>query len=95
MIAGIALIAGLFLAPLALLVIGHRFRGRSAKRQRIFWGAAIGYLAGVAVASVAMMLPPVLWTSSIALRGLIVFGAMPAGFLLGITVALFTHGGNR
>ena len=93
--AGVALIAGLLIVPLVLLLIGHRFRSRSPRRQRIFWGAAIGYLAGVAIASTAMMLPPVLWSSSTTLRGLTVFGAMPAGFLLGLAVALLQRGGDR
>ena len=95
MIAGVALIAGLFLVPLALLAVGHRFRSRPARRQRIFWGGTIGYFAGVVIACTAMMLPPVLWTNSSALRGLTVFGAMPAGFLLGLAVTLLQRGGGR
>ena len=92
MIAGIALITGFFLVPAGLLVIGHRFRGRPARRRRVFWGATIGYLAGVVVASAAMMLPPVLWTNSPALRAAAVFWAMPAGALLGFVAGLLRAG---
>ena len=51
----IALLAGLFAIPAALLTVGHRLRRRSARMQSVFWGALLAHVIA-ALAVVALLL---------------------------------------
>jgi hypothetical protein len=82
--AGLALLAGLFLVPLLLLALGHRLRDRSPRQRAIFWGGVIGHSAAALVAIAAMHWPPVLWTTDT--RAALVFFTMLAGGVLGAGV---------
>jgi peptidoglycan biosynthesis protein MviN/MurJ (putative lipid II flippase) len=56
-----ALLAGLFVVPVALLWMGHRLRRRSAAWRGAFWGAVTGHALGMLVTVAALHYPPVLW----------------------------------
>ena len=85
----VALLLGLFAAPLVLLYLGHRLRGRGPRARRSFWGGIAGYLVGMIVSVAAMMMPPVWWTDGGAARDFVVHWAMLVGFLLGIVLGPF------
>jgi hypothetical protein len=57
----VALLVGLFVAPLVLLWLGHRLRDRSTVARSSFWGGVIGHAAGLLVTLTTSMLPPVWW----------------------------------
>jgi hypothetical protein len=84
--AQIALLAGLFAAPAALLRLGSRLRRRGAAARGAFWGGVAGHTLGMAAALWAMMLPPVVWTGGSAWREAAVFGSLAAGALLGAAI---------
>ncbi|HEX2080518.1 MAG TPA: hypothetical protein VHG08_22635 [Longimicrobium sp.] len=80
----LALVVGLFVVPALLLWLGHRMRRQSAARRRVFWGAVIGYLAGMLVTLVAIHYPAVLWTgggwrTAVVHWGMVVGTAVGAG----------------
>ncbi|HEX8318780.1 hypothetical protein [Longimicrobium sp.] len=75
------LLAGLFLAPVALLWLGHRLRRRAPGARAVFWGATIGHSLGIIATLAAVHYPPVLWTDG--WRAVAVHWSMVAGALLG------------
>ena len=84
----VALLLGLFAAPLVLLYLGHRLRGRGPRARHAFWGGVAGYVVGMLISVAAMMMPPVWWTGEAA-RDFAVHWAMLVGFLLGIMLGPF------
>ena len=84
MLARIALLFGLFAAPLLLLALGHRLRDATHREKTRFWGGVIGYILGTLVTVVAMLLPPTAWGEAASLRALAVHWSMLAGFALGL-----------
>ncbi len=76
---GIALLVGIFGAPLLLLGAGRRFRSRSRRHRAVFWGGVIGYGIAVLGVNLALMLEPVMWTEATPLRAAIVFWGLVAG----------------
>ncbi len=84
--AQIALLAGLFAAPAALLRLGGRRRRRGGAARGAFWGGVAGHTLGMAAALRAMLLPPVVWTGGSAWREAAVFGSLAAGALLGAAI---------
>lgn len=80
----LALVAGLFIVPALLLWLGHRLRRQTNARRRVFWGATLGYLAGMLATLVAIHYPPVLWTggdwrTAVVHWGMVVGAAVGAG----------------
>jgi hypothetical protein len=65
----VVFVIGLFGVPIALLVLGHRLRRRSARAQAIFKGAIIGHCVAGALAVLWGMLPPEAWQSGESARG--------------------------
>jgi protein-S-isoprenylcysteine O-methyltransferase Ste14 len=85
-----ALLAGLFLAPLTLLALGHRLRERTRIQRGAFWGGVIGHSIALIIAVTAMHAPPVLWDSPT--RVAMAFWLMLTGAALGATAgALRAH----
>lgn len=84
MLARIALLFGLFAAPLLLLALGHRVRDASHREKARFWGGVVGYIVGMLVTVLAMMLPPTAWGDAASLRTLVVHWSMLVGFALGL-----------
>jgi hypothetical protein len=80
----LALVVGLFLVPALLLWLGHRLRRQTGARRRMFWGAVIGYLAGMLVTLVAIHYPAVLWEGG--WRAAAVHWGMVVGAVLGAGV---------
>ena len=84
--AHLALVAGLFLAPLLLAWLGHRFRDRSRHQKGAFWGGLFGHTAGLILALGLALAPPVVWTGGSAWRDAAVHYAMIVGFALGAAI---------
>ena len=88
----VALLMGLFVAPALLLYLAHHLRLASDTRKRRFWGALCGHVAGLLLATAAMMTPPVWWSGGSVIRDLTVHWAMVVGFAVGWLVAPLTAG---
>ena len=69
----VAMLAGLFAVPAALLWAGHRLRRRSARWRAAFWGALTAHAAAGLVALVAAMVPPADWAPDDRGRGFLGF----------------------
>ena len=82
---GIALLAGLFVPPVYLLVLGHHFRDATPRRKSIFWGCTVGWLTAVVVVAVAWMANPVLWPGA-GLRTFAVYWGLLAGAGVGALI---------
>jgi hypothetical protein len=67
----IVFLLGLFGIPLALLVIAHRLRRRSARTRGIFWGAVVGHVIAATLAVIWGMIPPEAWTAEETARGFV------------------------
>ena len=65
----VVLVVGLFGVPLALLVVGHRIKRSSQRRQYVFWGCVWGHLAALVLAMYASLSPPIGWEASDVTRG--------------------------
>lgn len=90
----LALVAGLFGVPLALLIAGHRFRRSSSRRRNMFWGALIGHVLGACLALIASVSPPIGWLSSDVFRGAIGVWGLLALPLVGATLGVITRSGD-
>ena len=64
-----AFLLGLFGVPVALLVFGKRLRRRSNRTQRAFWGAVVGHLIAIVVASTAGLMTAEAWSGDDQVRG--------------------------
>lgn len=82
----VALLAGLFLAPSALLWIGHGFRELSLRSKMVFWGGVIGHTLGLIITLVATMAPPIAWAGGNFWRDFAVHWSLLLGALLGAAV---------
>lgn len=65
----IVFIAGLFLVPIALLIVAHRLRRRSSRTRAAFWGAIVGHIAAAVLAVTWGMIPAETLTSQETARG--------------------------
>jgi hypothetical protein len=65
----LAFIIGLFIVPLALLVVAHKLRRRSARVRATFWGAVAGHCVALVLATTWGMIPPETLTSQETARG--------------------------
>ena len=83
----IALLFGLFGAPLVLLYLGHRLRDHGPRAKRRFWGGVIGYIAGMLLSMIAMLGPPVFWAGAGLARDIAIHWSMLSGLLLGLIIA--------
>lgn len=84
----VALLVGLFVVPVVLLVLGHRLRRRTPTQRRAFWGALVGYLVAALAAMWVGMVPAAEWSSNDTMRGLLGFGGLLAGPLIGAAAAI-------
>lgn len=66
-----AFIAGLFFVPLALLIAAHKLRRRSPRVRAAFWGAAIGHIVAIVLATTWGMIPPETLTPGETARGFV------------------------
>lgn len=62
-------IVGLFLVPLALLIVAHKLRRRPARMRNAFWGAILGHIVAAVVAMTWGMIPPETLTPQETSRG--------------------------
>ena len=89
-----AMLAGLFIVPVALLYLGHRLRRRSRRARAIFWGALIGHTLGALFATWYSMIPPEVWTSSDTTRGFFGFYGMLVMSIVGGLIGLVAGSRN-
>lgn len=82
----LAFLIGLFLMPLLLIRLGHRFRDRTSAERAAFWGGVIGHSAGMLVSIAFGLLPPVWWAEGPPLRDFVLHWAMLVGALGGVAV---------
>jgi len=78
-----ALLAGLFLAPLAALVLGHRIARRPARTRALFWGLIAGHTVAALLATVVALYLPVRWDDADLWRGFLGYWSMPVGAAVG------------
>jgi L-cystine uptake protein TcyP (sodium:dicarboxylate symporter family) len=90
----LALVAGLFVVPALLLWLGHRLRRATPTRRRVFWGATIGYLAGMLLTLIAIHYPPILWAGA-DWRTAVVHWGMVVGAAVGTGVGATMPGRDR
>jgi hypothetical protein len=79
----VAMLAGLFVAPAAMLWLGHRLRRRTARARGAFWGAVIGHSIAIVPALVVAMTPPATWSDGDVMRGFLGFWLLPIGAVVG------------
>ena len=91
----LALVAGLFGAPIVLLSVGHRLRYRTRLAKRLFFGGVVGHTCGLIVSVVAMLSPAVSWAGGGDVRTLLVYWSMLGGVALGCAAAAMRHGHAR
>ena len=63
-------IVGLFLVPIALLIVAHRLRRRSSRTRAAFWGAMVGHVAAAVIAMTWGMIPAETLTPQETARGI-------------------------
>jgi hypothetical protein len=65
----LAFIIGLFVVPLALLMVAHKLRRRSTRVRSMFWGAVAGHCVALVLATTWGMIPPETLSSQETARG--------------------------
>lgn len=90
-----AMLLGAFGVPVVLLVLGHRFRRRSPRARRVFWGALIGHLLAVPIACAAAMYPAAEWDAGDRFRGALGLWSLLVLPVVGAVVALFASRGSE
>jgi hypothetical protein len=88
------LLAGLIGVPVVLLIIGHRLRRSSDRRQRVFWGALCGHVVAGLVALVASITPPLGWSEADVVRGAAGVWGLLVLPLIGAGIGAFTRTGR-
>ena len=88
-------LAGLFVVPVALLAMGHRFARRSPRVRGAFWGALVAYALASAAALWVSMFPAAEWAGSDAARGFLGFWGMLLAPLLGGALGALGAPGRR
>ena len=88
----LAMLAGLFLVPLAALALGHRLNRRPRRQRLVFWGIVAGHAAGMLLATLAALYLPVRWDDTDVGRGLLGFWGLLLGGALGAAVGWLLGG---
>lgn len=92
----LALVLGLFVVPVAALVLGHRLARRSARARGAFWGVVIGHTAALLLATAAALYLPVRWSGDDTMRGLVgLWGMLVLGVFGGVAGYLLAEGEER
>lgn len=88
MIHQIALLSGMFGAPILLVALGHHLRRRTIRAKRLFWGGVIGHTTGIFITLGAMLLSPsASWAGGGDIRVLIVHWSLLGGLVMGLAAA--------
>ena len=86
----VALLAGLLLAPVWLVWLGHGLRQKSGRAHTVFWWAVGGNSIAVIVMCIALFAPPLMWHDA-TLRALVIHWSLLlgpiAGGLVGVLAA--------
>jgi hypothetical protein len=81
-----AMLAGLFLVPLAALWIGHRLTRRPARARAVFWGLIFGHTIAALAVTIAALYLPERWDASAIVRGAVGFWGLLLGGVVGAAV---------
>ena len=92
MIGRIAMLLGLFAAPVFLLWAGHHWRHTGARVRGAFWGGIIAHTVAALLATAAGIIPPVEWDATDRWRGLLGFWGMLVFFLIGAAIGALVNG---
>ena len=79
----VAMLCGLFVAPAAMLWLGHRLRRRAPRARHAFWGAVVGHSLAAIPALVVAMSPAETWSDGDVMRGFLGFWLLPIGAIVG------------
>ena len=82
----VAMLAGVFGVPLALLWLGHRVRRRPPTWRGAFWGGLIAHVLIAPVAMIAAMSPAAQWEPTDTVRGALGFWSLLLAPLLGAII---------
>jgi hypothetical protein len=91
MIGRIALLLGLFAAPLFLLWAGHHWRHATPRMRGAFWGGITAHTLAALLATAAGVLWPVEWDPSHRWRGFFGFWAMLVLFVIGAVIGAIVN----
>ena len=86
-----AFLLGLFVVPVALLMVGHRLRRRRPEVRAMFWGAVVGHCVAGILAVVLGMIPPEAWTAEERVRGFAGLWALLVFPLVGAIAGRLMH----
>ena len=86
MMGRIALLLGLFAAPLFLLWAGHHWRYRSAAVRGAFWGGLIAHTVAALLATIAGLYRPAEWAPTDTWRGFLGLWSMLVLFAIGAAI---------
>ena len=86
MMGRIALLLGLFAAPVFLLWAGHHWRHRSNIVRGAFWGGLIAHTIAALLATIAGLYRPAEWAASDLWRGFLGLWSMLVLFAVGATI---------
>lgn len=89
-----AMLLGLFVVPLVLLILGHKFRQKTHRQRAMFWWGLSGHVVAVVIATVAAFWPPAFWAATDTTRGLAGFWSLLLLPLLGAVIG-FANGGSK
>lgn len=84
----VGFLLGVFLIPVIMLSVCHRFRKLKRRQRQIFWGLAIGYAVAVVLVQVALLAPPVRWVPERSLRTFLVYWGLLVLPVLGAVAGL-------
>lgn len=87
-----ALMLGMFVVPALLLATGHKLRKRSPRVQSAFWGAIVGHIVAMLLASYFGMVPAESWQSSDTVRGFFGFWFMLVAPVIGAAIGSLRSG---
>ncbi len=91
----LVMLLGVFVVPALLLVLGHKFRRRSARVQGLFWGALAGHLVAMVVGTAAGLMPPEAWQPDDVMRGALSIWSFVLLPVVGGVVGLLRAGSGR
>ena len=92
MIGRLAMLLGLFAAPVFLLWAGHHWRHTGARVRGAFWGGIIAHTVAALLATAVGIIWPFAWDATDRWRGFLGFWGMLVFFLIGAGIGALVNG---